>query len=224
MNLQPLLDLRRLLRWLRSFTLIEMLVVIAIIGILAGMLLPALSRAREEGRRTKCKSNISQIGKAILMYSDAFGGFFPYYHSDEPTDSLALLYPEYMSTPKIFRCPSTKDNPKITVQTGTYGDGTPYVISKEFGTAPEWSSYGYDNEVPFETANPEMPIAADMDGSSVLKPQSPTANHSGGQNVLYVDGHVDWTTLNTWDNNGTADNIYTEDLGGGDSDAYIARP
>jgi len=41
--------------------------------------------------------------------------------------------------------------------------------------------------------------------------------------VLYVDGHVDWTTLNTWDNRGRSDNIYVDEMGGGDSDSYIAR-
>jgi prepilin-type N-terminal cleavage/methylation domain-containing protein/prepilin-type processing-associated H-X9-DG protein len=73
-------------KWISSFTLIEMLVVIAIIAILAGLLLPALARAREESRRKSCSSNLSQIVKACTTYQEPNGDFFPAFEQYTYTD------------------------------------------------------------------------------------------------------------------------------------------
>lgn len=62
---------------MKGFTLVELLAVMAIISILAALLLPAIGRARARARELDCKNNLRQIGMAISMYSNDFGGWMP---------------------------------------------------------------------------------------------------------------------------------------------------
>lgn len=95
----------------QGFTLVEILVVIAIVGLLAGLLFPVFANARESGRITSCASNLSQIGKAIALYTSDNRERYPLIVDDKNATNgctwVDAVYP-YAKSTKVFSCPSAK--------------------------------------------------------------------------------------------------------------------
>ena len=180
----------------KRFTLIELLVVIGIIAILAAMLMPALSKAKEKANQADCMNNMKQISTTLMMYSNDFKNMFTVgidengiQDENNPHNSAGLanlLYCEYLNSPKTFVCRSTKhkaaavkDGWKSVAKNTDSNDGK--------GASDEYNSYLYIGGLCTTEVTSEHGIARD-------KGKGNKGNYKQYGNVLFGDGHVEGIT------------------------------
>jgi prepilin-type N-terminal cleavage/methylation domain-containing protein/prepilin-type processing-associated H-X9-DG protein len=188
---------QRLLKGSWGFTLVELLVVIAIIAILVALIFPVFSRVRENARRASCASNLRQVGLALRLYAQDYGGWFPPsdgrgYSPLAPVpsaehhmwDFFERVVP-YAKSPAIFRCSAAGG--QISHWGVQVSPITGFVTDYE---RPGPWMYNQDPESS-EIARPDLcTLAGDYPcGIAVGRPR-----HSGGMNILFLDNHVQWFT------------------------------
>lgn len=179
----------------RAFTLIEMLVVIAIIAILAALLFPALGTARTRAKKTQCLNNVRQIAAATVTQFGELGDKLPFREGGNFAYGFAAeqLLPYLGGNLKVFDCPAN---------TGNQGDLNCKLPSTNVWTEYEFNSYVCSYGTAASTRDKRQ--SGIIDASQVAYVYdipydayngARTAHPGGGANVGYLDGHAAWRSM-----------------------------
>ena len=187
----------------KSFTLIELLVVIAIIAILAAMLLPALSAARESARNTSCINLLSQIGKASIMFSNNNEGKLPGTATAPTAEASSLFSAVSENAPGTGTAPNRLLNGGYMTGSrikNTQTDQLDDAFEKYFkcptdkGSAFTTTALSYDWAVIEGGDGKRQVVGRDNPGAAIWADHATTddaeGNHPAVTNILYLGGNV----------------------------------
>lgn len=183
-------------RFSARFTLIEMLVVIAIIGILAGFLMGAVSKAMAQGRTSACSSNLRQTGLALQLYYNNWNELGPYctgtcYWDGDPVGWTQQLI-NLTQDKQLYRCPeqaTTEYAYFLGVRAAFVQAGGRASVRRSSIQKP--GLYVAGGDVPKAQLQPTGPFElADNDKDDYSTKVFGTDVHHGRQNILFADNHV----------------------------------
>ncbi|HLL89670.1 MAG TPA: type II secretion system protein [Tepidisphaeraceae bacterium] len=186
----------------RAFTLVELLVVIGVIALLIGILMPALSKAREQANKTKCLAHLRSLGQAMVLYANDFRDRLPNTNPPGTSNQIAATIQidyvltkfreTYARADDVFRCASDRDLPQ-PITHGTLGLPNSARLSYDF-----YSVYWVPENGPKLARLRTAPLAWDLKGGQPAPDELQNHGTKGG-NVVYSDGHAAWQPAGEWD-------------------------
>ncbi len=162
----------------RVFTLVELLTVIAVVAVLAGLLFPAVSLVQDRARRTDCLSRVRQIGQALYLYTGDSGGFLPDCARLGPSGGRpgvrGVLEP--YATAEVFHCP---------------GDRAPSGVQAYWFDPAVATSYEWNTVLNGRQLDRARFTILGLEVAPPLLGDAESFHRDGRRNYLYADGHTE---------------------------------